>query len=551
MKIYCVNTESYIDIKGGESLRDILSIIGPLPFSPICARVNNRTEPLSFQVFMPKQVEFICPSHPSSMRVYVRSLCMMLYRAVSLVHPEARLCIEHSISRGHYCRLLTRDTEPQVITPDVEALDACMRSLVARALPFERHERLTRDAIEIFRSQGLMAKVNLLESLHELYTAYYTLDSLADTYYGPLAPCTADVPVFALEPYEEGMLLLPPDIADMTRAQKSLPQKKMYRAFKEHLRFNAVVGVGNVGELNRAVEERRSSDLINLSEALHSQSLAAIAHDIRKRGARFVLIAGPSSSGKTTTCKRLAIQLMTCLLRPKMISLDDYFVNRDQTPLDPVSGDYDFESLHALDLPLLSAHLKALLRGEEINLPTYSFELGRRVEKKRPLRLEKDDVLLMEGIHGLNPAMLGDVPQESVFKMYVSALTTLSIDDHNWISTTDTRLLRRIVRDHKYRSTSALDTLRRWPSVRRGEDKWIFPFQENADATFNSSLLFEIAVMKEYADPLLRGVPHDAPEYSEAYRLLSFLSKFLPLPEGQIPGTSLLREFLGGSTFNY
>ena len=242
---------------------------------------------------------------------------------------------------------------------------------------------------------------------------------------------------------------------------------------------------------------------------------------------------------------------MTCLLRPKMISLDDYFVNRDQTPVDPVSGDYDFESLYALDLPLLSAHLKALLRGEEINLPTYSFELGRRVEKKRPLRLEKDDVLLMEGIHGLNPALLGDVPVESVFKMYVSALTTLSIDDHNWISTTDTRLLRRIVRDHKYRSTSALDTLRRWPSVRRGEDKWIFPFQENADAMFNSSLLFEIAVMKEYAEPLLRGVPHDATEYSEAYRLLTFLSKFMPLPETQIPGTSLLREFLGGSTFTY
>ncbi|MDE6242521.1 MAG: nucleoside kinase, partial [Muribaculaceae bacterium] len=246
-----------------------------------------------------------------------------------------------------------------------------------------------------------------------------------------------------------------------------------------------------------------------------------------------------------------AIQLMTCLLKPKMISLDDYFVNRENTPIDPVSGDYDFESLYALDLPLLSEHLQALLRGEEINLPTYSFELGRRVEKHRPLRLEKDDVLLMEGIHGLNPAMLEGVPQEAVFKMYVSALTTLAIDDHNWISTTDSRLLRRIVRDHKYRNTSALDTLRRWPSVRRGEDKWIFPFQENADATFNSSLLFEIAVMKNYAEPLLRSVPHDAPEYSEAYRLLSFLSNFLPLPEAQIPGTSLLREFLGGSSFSY
>ncbi len=551
MKIYCVNTESYIEIRGGERLSEILALLPAQGFTPICARVNNRTEPLSFQVFMPKQIEFLPPEHPSSMRVYVRSLCMMLYRAVNLVHPGVRLSIEHSISRGYYCRLLTRTPEPQTVTPDLPALEQAMRTLVERDLPFERHERLTRDVIEIFRGQELRSKVRLLESLHDLYTTYYTLDALADSYYGPLAPRTSSVPVFALEPYEEGLLLLPPDKADISRPAASVPQRKMLDAFEAHLQFNRIVGVSNVGELNRAVEQNRSGDLINLSEALHSQALAAIAHDIKKRGARFVLLAGPSSSGKTTTCKRLAIQLMTCLLKPKMISLDDYFVNRDKTPIDPVSGDYDFESLYALDLPLLSEHLQALLRGEEINLPTYSFELGRRVERERPLRLEKGDVLLMEGIHGLNPAMLAGVPQEALFKMYVSALTTLNIDDHNWISTTDSRLLRRIVRDHKYRNTSALDTLRRWPSVRRGEDKWIFPFQENADAMFNSSLLFEIAVMKSYAEPLLRSVPHDAPEYSEAYRLLSFLSNFLPLPEDQIPGTSLLREFLGGSTFKY
>ena len=551
MKIYCVNTESYIEIRGGERLSEILALLPAQGFTPICARVNNRTEPLSFQVFMPKQIEFLPPEHPSSLRVYVRSLCMMLYRAVNLVHPGVRLSIEHSISRGYYCRLLTRTPEPQTVTPDLPALEQAMRTLVERDLPFERHERLTRDVIEIFRGQELRSKVRLLESLHDLYTTYYTLDALADSYYGPLAPRTSSVPVFALEPYEEGLLLLPPDKADISRPAASVPQRKMLDAFEAHLQFNRIVGVSNVGELNRAVEQNRSGDLINLSEALHSQALAAIAHDIKKRGARFVLLAGPSSSGKTTTCKRLAIQLMTCLLKPKMISLDDYFVNRDKTPIDPVSGDYDFESLYALDLPLLSEHLQALLRGEEINLPTYSFELGRRVERERPLRLEKGDVLLMEGIHGLNPAMLAGVPQEALFKMYVSALTTLNIDDHNWISTTDSRLLRRIVRDHKYRNTSALDTLRRWPSVRRGEDKWIFPFQENADAMFNSSLLFEIAVMKSYAEPLLRSVPHDAPEYSEAYRLLSFLSNFLPLPEDQIPGTSLLREFLGGSTFKY
>lgn len=551
MKIYCVNTSEYIDIKGGESLSDILGMLPSLGFSPICARVNNRTEPLCFQVFMPKQIEFLRPEHPSSRRVYVRSLCMMLYRAVTEVHPGVRLCIDHSISRGYYCRLLTQSARPEPVSPDIEGLTEAMRRLAARDLPFERHERLTKDVIEIFRAGGLESKVCLLESLHNLYTTYYTLDGVPDSYYGPLAPRTSDVGVFSLIPYEEGLLLLPPAAGDMTHPAAAVEQRKMYGAFTAHLRFNKIVGVSNVGELNRAIEQRRSSDLINLAEALHSQQLAAIAHDIQKCGARFVMLAGPSSSGKTTTCKRLAIQLMTCLLKPKMISLDDYFVDREKTPVDPVSGDYDFESLYALDLPLLREHLQALLRGEEINLPTYSFELGRRVEKVRPLRLEDGDVLLMEGIHGLNPAMLEGVPQQALFKMYVSALTTLSIDDHNWISTTDNRLLRRIVRDHKYRNTSALDTLRRWPSVRRGEDKWIFPFQENADATFNSSLLFEIAVMKAYAEPLLRSVPHDAPEYSEAYRLLSFLGNFLPLPEAQIPGTSLLREFLGGSSFHY
>lgn len=550
MKIYCVNTQNYIEIKGGEKLSDILRMLPPLDFFPVCARVNNRTEGLSFQVFMPKQIEFIRPEHPSSRRVIVRSLCMMLYRAVTLVHPGARLSVEHSISNGHYCRLINRDTG-EIITPDIAGLEKCMRDMVIRDLPFERHERLTRDVIEIFKAQRLASKIKLLESLHNLYTTYYTLDSLADSYYGPLVPSTGSLSVFRLQAYEEGLLLLPPSAEDASEPAKAVSQHKMYEAFKEHLRFNQIVGVSNVGQLNESIAGKRSADLINLSEALHSKALAAIADDIKSRGARFVLLAGPSSSGKTTSCKRLAIQLMACLLKPKMISLDDYFIDREHTPIDPISGDYDFENLHALDLPLLQEHLQALLRGEEINLPTYSFELGRRIERHRPLRLEKDEVLMLEGIHGLNPQLIQGVPPQAVYRVYVSALTTLSIDDHNWIATSDNRLLRRIVRDHKYRHTSALDTLKRWPSVRRGEDKWIFPFQENADATFNSSLLFELAVMKDYAEPLLRGVPHDAPQYSEAYRLLSFLSNFRSLPEAQIPGTSLLREFLGGSTFDY
>ena len=325
----------------------------------------------------------------------------------------------------------------------------------------------------------------------------------------------------------------------------------MLAAFTDYQRFNHVIGVGNVGQLNEAIAQNRSNMLINLAETLHANELSLIAKRIVNSRAKVVLLAGPSSSGKTTTCKRLSIHLMANLMKPKMISLDDYFVNRDVTPLDPVTGGYDFESLYALDLPLLNRQLNALLAGEEVNLPTYSFELGARIEKKRPMRLDKDDVLLIEGIHGLNPGLTPDVPEENIFKVYVSALTTLAIDDHNWIPTTDTRLLRRLVRDHKYRHTSALDTLKRWASVRRGEEMWIFPFQENADATFNSSLLFEPAVLKEYAEPLLRSVPHDCEQYSEATRLLRFLSYFSPLRSDQIPSTSLLREFLGGSSFHY
>lgn len=551
IKIYCVNTAEYISIDGGDTLTDILDRVrGQLTFTPICARVNNRTEALSFQVFMPKQVEFLPPGHPSSRRVYTRSLCFMLYKAVSEVCPGMALRMEHSVSRGYYCRLHPLSSPQDTVTPDVAEIKRAMQRLCDRNLPIQRHERLTKDVMEIFRAQHLHSKVQLLETTHELYTTYYTLDSLADSYYGPLAPSTGALKVFDLQPYAEGMLLLPPG-HDMGEAAVPVEQKKMLAAFTDYQRFNHVVGVSNVGELNEAIAQKRSDMLINLAETLHSNVLSHIAARIARSGARVVLLAGPSSSGKTTTCKRLSIHLMANLLKPKMISLDDYFVDRHTTPRDPATGDYDYESLYALDLPLLNRHLNALLAGEEINLPTYSFELGARVERERPLRLEKDDVLLIEGIHGLNPGLTPDVPRDKVFKVYVSALTTLAIDDHNWIPTTDTRLLRRLVRDHKYRNTSALETLKRWASVRKGEENWIFPFQENADATFNSSLLFEPAVLKEYAEPLLKSVPHDCEQYSEASRLLRFLSYFSPLRSDQIPSTSLLREFLGGSSFRY
>lgn len=554
LKIYCSNLSEYVEIEGGDSLADIAARISSrLDYSPICARVNNKTEDLAFPVFSPKQVEFLDRYSSSGRRVYVRSLCMMLYKAVADTMPQGtRLRIEHSISRGYYCRLLEADgiTCLHLSEGDVERILMRMRELRDAALPFVRRERLTKDVIPLFRRQGLLNKVKLLETTNELYTVFYKLDGIADSYYGPLAPNTSLISVFNLLPYKEGFLLLGYDPENHDVPQQPVTQEKMYQAFTDYLRFNQAIKVSNVGELNIVVKARETAQLINVAEALHDKLLGRISDEITRRGARVVLLAGPSSSGKTTTTKRLAIQLMTNLKSPKMISLDDYFVDRDKTPRDE-KGDYDYESLYALDLERLNSDLTRLLAGEEINLPTYSFELGVRVEKPRPLKLDPDDVLLIEGIHGLNPELTSKLNPKDVFKVYVSALTTLRIDDHNWIPTNDNRLLRRIVRDHKYRHTSALDTLKRWPSVRRGEERWIFPYQENADATFNSSLLFELGVMKQYAEPLLREVPHNSEHYAEAHRLLRFLSYFSPIPADQIPTTSLLREFLGGSSFKY
>jgi len=551
MKVYVDNINRYVDFTGGETLLDVLARIkDELPFTPICAHVNNKTEDLRFPLFSPKKVEFLPIGSSSGQRVYVRSLCMTLYRAVSEAYPGARLSVEHSISHGYYCRLKGIDVTPVVVAQ----LKDMMRDIIARDLTFERKERLTTDVKELFRSQGLDDKVLLLDTLHSLYTTYYRLDGLFDSYYGALAPSTGILKAFDLQPYHEGMLLLPFDPDDNTRPSTMVPQEKMYRAFTEYLSFNDVIGVKNVGELNKAVTEGRSADLINVAEALHSKKISSIADDIAARfaqgRAKIVLIAGPSSSGKTTTTKRLATYLVTNLLRPQMISLDDYFIDRVNTPRDEY-GDYDYESLYALDLKLFNEHLNALCRGEEVEIPSYNFETGTRRFKGNRLRLDDNSVLLIEGIHGLNPELTASVPEKLKYRVYVSALTTLSIDDHNWVPTTDNRLLRRIIRDHKYRGTSAIETMRRWPSVRRGEERWIFPYQENADAMFNSSLIFELGVMKDYGEAILRQVPHDVPEYAEAYRLMKFLSYFEPIGDKLIPPTSLLREFLGGSSFRY
>lgn len=556
MKIYCKNTGEYLSMLGGEKVIDLIPRLKEeLPFNPICAYVNNKTEDLCFPLFSPKQVEFLPADSETGRRVYVRSLCMLLYKGVLAVMPATTLRIDHSIAEGYYCRL---QKDGRDILPDKDSLEAIrlkMQAYVDSDIPFKRHERLTKDVIEIYREQGLTAKVNLLETLHELYTTYYNLAGLADGFYGPLAPSTGFLKDFDLRLYKEGFLLFPfsPEKTE-EKLKKNPPGEKMFQAFTDQLRFNFMIRVTNVGDLNRAVQEKRTAGLINVAEAMHEKLIGHIAYEIaerRKEGAAgIVMVAGPSSSGKTTSTKRLAIHLATNLIVPKMISLDDYFVNRENTPKDE-SGDYDFESLYALDLERLNSDLKRLLEGEEVNIPSYSFELGKRVEKHKPLKLEKNDVLLMEGIHGLNPELTQSIHADNIFKVFISALTTLKIDNHNWISTADNRLLRRIVRDYKYRKTSALETIRRWPSVLRGEEKWILPFSENADATFNSSLIFELGVMRDYAIPLLREVPRDNVLYAQAFRLIKLLSYFEPIPAEQIPTTSLLREFLGGSSFNY
>ncbi len=555
MKIFCCNLNEYVEIQGGETLSEIYDRLKDrVPITPICARVNNKTENMGYPVFSPKQVEFLDASSPSGRRVYVHSLCMILYKALSDTFPGMRLRIEHSIANGYYALFMQDGELVEPTSSMLMAIKRRMREIVEADIPFVRHEKLTTDVVKVFEKQGLIDKVKLLKYSQDLYTVYYTLDSLADSFYGNLAPSTGHLSVFELQGFKKGVLLMAFSKDDMKKAEVPIRQEKMYKAFTEHLEFNRIIGIRNVGELNDIVSRKETTMLMNVAEALHAKSFGLIAEEItrryRKGGSRVVLIAGPSSSGKTTSSKRLAIQLMTNLIIPKIISLDNYFVNRVDTPRDE-KGDYDYESLYALDLELFNHDLNTLIAGEEVKMPTYNFTTGCREFRGDTLKLEKNNILLIEGIHGLNPELTADIPAEQKFRIYASALTTLSIDDHNWVPTTDNRLLRRIIRDHKYRGVSAQETIARWQSVRSGEEKWIFPYQENADATFNSSLIFELGVMKEYAEPLLKQVPHNVPEYAEAWRLRALLSYFLPISERQIPSTSLLREFLGGSSFHY
>ncbi len=549
--VYCKNIGCNIEAEGGESLSSIAARLGDkLGFTPICAHVNNQNQALTYRVYKPRMVDFMPVTSSSGTRVYVRSLCMMLYKAVTLLYPKAKIRMEHSISHGYYGRLSGVETTDDVIA----AIKAKMVELVARDIRFERHESLTSDVIELFAKQNLDDKVELLRTSHSLYTTYYSLDGLLDSYYGPLASSTSHLAVFDLQPYKEGFLLLAFNPDDTSKPMASVKQEKMYQAFKDYLEFNNIIGVNNIGGLNKEVELQRTPSMIYLAEALHEKAISRISDEITRRynegGARIVLISGPSSSGKTTTTKRLAVQLMTNLLKPQLISLDNYFVNRELTPRDE-NGDYDYESLYSLDLQQFNDDLNAILSGKEVELPYYNFELGCRQNRGEKVKLDEGSILLIEGIHGLNPELTLHIPEQMKFRIYVSALTTVSIDDHNWIPTTDNRLIRRMIRDAKYRGTSPEETIRRWTSVRRGEEKWIFPYQENADAMFNSSLLFELGVMKDIGEELLNRVPRDVPEFAVADRLRKFLSYFLSIPIASVPSTSVLREFLGGSSFKY
>ena len=551
IRIYCKNTNTYQDFEAGISLLEIFKAMKiKLPHPLAGVRVNNISRSLMYLCYSPKDIEFIDISDPSGMRSYVRSLCCILSKAVSDLFPEGKLYIEHPVSKGYYCDL---DISTE-ITPEVaENLKERMMEIIRDDLSFESYSGHTQDVVALFRKNNMEDKALLLESVGKIYCRYNVLGSHIDYYYGALLPSAGFVYLFDLEKYGHGLLLRVPNMQKPDELQPLVRQDKMMAVFSEFLTYQKAMQIRNVGDLNLANQQGNISDLVKVSEALQERKISWIADEITKRfqnGVRIILISGPSSAGKTTFCKRLQIELMVNTLRPISISLDDYYVNRIDTPLDE-NGEYDYESLYAIDLKTFNSDLKKVLSGEEVAIPTYDFTRGERVYKGNTIQLKENSVLVMEGIHALNPALLQEIDHAITYKIYVSALTTISLDDHNWIPTTDNRLLRRIVRDYQFRNYSAKETIARWLSVRRGEDKWIFPYQEEADAMFNSAMIYEFAALRRSAEPILSQVSPIDSEYSEAYRLLKFLNYFKYIDIDELPNTSLLREFLGGSSFRY
>ncbi|MGI6243947.1 MAG: nucleoside kinase [Prevotella sp.] len=549
LTIRCKNNGQTIDVPIGTTLSEVFRLLGlKMEYGPICAKVNNKVEGMHYRAYHNKDVEYLDMTSGSGSRNYTRSLFFVLCKAVHDLYSGSEMAIDIPVSNGYYVNLQIGHPIGQ---EDVDKIRKRMQEIIDAKIPIVRHQVPTEDAIRMFDKKGDEAKVKLLRSIGTIYTTYYQIDDYVDYYYGSLLTNTSKIYLFGLEKYFDGLLLRIPDKHNPGVLPEMTKQEKMFEIFKEHHQWQNIMGIRTVGDFNEMVQKGYTTNMINVSEALQEKKISKIADEIASRkDVKLVLLAGPSSSGKTTTCKRLSIQLLANGIRPLQISLDDYFVDRRDTPRD-ASGDYDYESLYALNLDLINEQFNALFRGEVVELPKYNFQTGKSEMSGKKLHMDEHNILIVEGIHALNPELTDHIPEEMKFRVYVSALTTILLDDHNYIPTTDNRLLRRIIRDYKYRGVSARETIRRWPSVRAGENKWIFPYQENADAMFNSAMLFELAVIRQQAEPLLQLVPENAEEHAEAYRLNKFLQYIQPIPNRDIPPTSLLREFLGGSSFKY
>ena len=549
IQIRCKNNKKTQKVEIGSTLFDVFSAFDlKMTHGPVSARVNNKVEGMHYRVYNSKDVEFLDMTSSSGSRAYTRTLFFVLCKAVQDIYPNTDVVIDIPVSNGFYVDI--RLGRP-VVEEDVNILRRRMQEIIDAKMPIRRYMVPTEDAIALFQEKGDVEKVKLLKTSGSIYTTYYKIGEYVDFYYGTLLTNTLGLYLFGLEKYYDGMLLRIPSLKDPDKLGEMTKQDKMFDIFKEHHRWQDILGIRTVGDFNQAIDAGHATDIINISEALQEKKIAKIAEDIANRqGVKLVLLAGPSSSGKTTSCKRLSIQLAVNGLKPLQISLDDYFVDRDRTPKDD-NGEYDFESIYALNLDLLNEQFNALFRGEEVELPKYDFPSGKSVKSGKKLKMEPNNVLVVEGIHALNPELTAHIPQDQIYRVYASALTTILLDNHNYIPTTDNRLLRRIIRDYKYRGVSAQETIHRWPSVRAGENKWIFPYQENADAMFNTAMLYELSVIKMQAEPLLQQVPENCEEHAEAYRLLKFLKYFKGIPYNNLPPTSLLREFLGGSSFHY
>ena len=550
VQVYCKNTQETKRFPEGTSLLQMLSEFDcHRPYPIVSAKVNNVSQGLKFKVYQNKDIEFIDVRESSGMRVYCRSLCFLLYKAASDMFPGSKLYMEHPISHGYFCHLRKAD-DTEISAQDLVVLERRMKELVEKDMPFHRYDVQTERAIKEFRKAGYEDKVKLLETSGEAYTDYYTLGETSDYYYGKLVPSTGYLKVWGIMPYHDGLLLQLPSREDPSKVADFVDQPRTYEIFKEALRWNIIMGLATVGDVNEAFLRGRASELIQIAEALQEKKIVQIAEEIDRRyrsehPLKVVLITGPSSSGKTTFCKRLSVQLKACGLKPMSMSTDDYFVNRADTPKFP-DGSYDFDNFDTVDHALMESHIMQLIGGEEVNVPEYNFVTGLREYNGKRLKLGEGCILLIEGIHALNPDLTSDIPESAKFKIFINTLTGANLDNHNWIPTSDNRLLRRIVRDYNKGTYTARESISNWQNVLDAEEKWIYPFQETADVMFNSAYLIEFAVMKNHAEPILRTVPQNCAEYAEAHRLLKFIHYFTPVPDKEIPATSLLREFIGG-----